>query len=76
MRNHRCRWFPVCADDYLIFIEGVIEGEEMIFDVFGDSIYFVFWLVDFYLRVGAGDGIDFSVLLFFFEDRPFSDAYC
>ena len=76
MRNHRCRWFPVCADGYLIFIEGVIEGEKMIFDVFGDAIYFVFGLVYFDLWVGAGYGIDFSVLLFFFEDGPFSNTDC
>lgn len=55
-------------------VEGVVEGEGVIFDVFGDAVDFVLGFVDAHLRVGCGDGVDFSVGFFFLEDGSFSDA--
>ena len=48
----------------------------MVFDVFGNSIYFVFGFMDFYLRICARNWVDFSILLFFLENRSLSNAYC
>ena len=57
-----------------LFVEGVIEGEGMVVDVFGDSIDFKLGLMHFYLRVGAGDRIDLPSYFFFLEDGPFPHA--
>ena len=46
----------------------------MVLDVFGDAVDFILGFVDFDLGVGAGDGVDFSILLFLFEYRSFPDA--
>ena len=46
----------------------------MVLDVLGDAVNFVLGLVDFNLGVGAGYGVNFSILLFLFEDGSFPDA--
>ena len=48
----------------------------MIFDIFSDAIDFILGLVNLYLRISAGYGINFSTLLLFFENWSFSDADC
>ncbi len=48
----------------------------MILYIFGNSVYFVFGLVYFDLRVGTTDGVDFSIDLLFFEDGSLPDADC
>lgn len=55
-------------------VEGVVESEGMILDVFGDAIYFVLRLVHSYLRVGCRNGIDFTVSLLLLENGSFPDA--
>jgi hypothetical protein len=47
----------------------------MVFNVFRDTIHFVLWLVDFYLRVGAGDSIDLPTLLLLLEDGALTNTY-
>lgn len=58
----------------LLLAEGVVEGEGVILDVFGDSVHFVLRFMDFDLRVCAGDGVYFSALFLFFEDGSLSYA--
>lgn len=60
---------------YFLFIECIIESEGMILHIFRDAIHFVLWLMDFYLWVRARNGIDFTILLLFFEDRSLTHAY-
>jgi hypothetical protein len=46
----------------------------VVFHVLGDAIDLVLGLVHLDLRVGAGDGVDFSSLLLLFEDGSFANA--
>ena len=46
----------------------------MVLDVLRDAVDFEFGLMDLYLRVGAGDGVDLACLLLLFEHRPFAHA--
>jgi len=48
----------------------------MVLHIFSYSINFVFRLMNFYLWISARYRIYFSPLLFFFEDRSFSDTDC
>lgn len=59
-----------------MLVEGVVEGEGVILDVFGDSVHFVLGFMDFDLGVGAGDGVYLSALFLFFEDGslPYADG--
>ena len=57
-------------------MECVVESECVIFNVFGDSIDFVLRFMDFYLRIGAGNGINLAILLFFLEDGSLTDTHC
>ena len=74
MRFCTFRWFPECGQLYFLLIECVIESEDMILNIFGNSVYFVFWFVDLDLRIGAGDGVYFSTLFLFFEDGSLAYA--
>jgi hypothetical protein len=74
VRFYTFRWFPEWGQLYFLFIEGVIEGEDVILNIFGNSVYFVFWFVDFDLGIGAGDGVYFSTLFLFFEDGSLAYA--
>ena len=38
---------------YLFLIEGVVEGESMVLDIFGDAIYLVLGLMNLDLRISA-----------------------
>jgi len=38
---------------YFLFVERIIQGERVILYVFSNTIYFEFWLVNFYLRICA-----------------------
>lgn len=56
LEKGRQQWlYGTVVDVYslLFFIEGVIEGENVIFNVFGDAVHFVLGLMDFYLRVST-----------------------
>ena len=59
---------------YLFLVEGVIEGKLMVLYVLGQPINLVFGLVNLDLGIGAGYGVDLSILLLFFENGPFSNA--
>ena len=61
---------------YFFLIEGVVEGESVILDVFGYTVDFEFRLMDLYLRVCAGNRIDLATLLLFLENRSLSNADC
>lgn len=59
-----------------MLIEGVVKGKGMIFHVLGYAVDFVLGLVDFDLRVGARDRVDFSALFFLLEDGSLPDTHC
>lgn len=76
MRSGTFQRFPFWGGGYFCFVEGVVEGEGVVFDVLGDAVDLVLGFVDLDLRVGAGDGVDFSALLLLLEDGALADADC
>jgi hypothetical protein len=48
----------------------------MVFHIFSNTIDFILGFVNFYLRISAGYGVNFSTLLLFFENWSFSDTDC
>ena len=58
----------------LFFVESIIECEHVVLYVFGNSIHSVLGLMDLDLGVRTADGVDLTILLFFFEYRSFPYA--
>ena len=74
-QNHRKNRIVATRFDLfgLFLVEGVIEGEGMVFNVLGDTVDLVFGLMDFDLWIGCRNGIDLAVDFLLFEDGSFSD---